>query len=370
MKTYIFYILIFVLFYCIYYFYNFYNIYNIKNKVYFCYYVSKEYQNELKKLRNIYFYKNINLLYCVGDDIPVDEFIYDCHMKIKDKNSRIIFFYAGHSFGYYLRYGNNYLPIDKVRKALEVLNPLLCVFDSCSMGTLESIYEFKNCTKYMLCCQAYGSNDGFLTDDTLDHLNEYFRNNDIILLGKRMLMDAYKNNKYYKKAWSGSLYDMKYVSQFINSITIPDLYFLPYIYDNYPLVDVGNWFQVDVSPIVIFFKKNEKESKDCTGISFISFLKSERDLSIYSRCNLYKDMTWVKDVHRIHDYDKRILYINKNINLNEKLLKAIKNESEVDEIDDINNINVSNISKKIIFEKLYVDLENKVTGIIRHIRNE
>lgn len=319
-----------------------------EEKIYLCYYVAHEYKDEIKKLKTDN--KNIKIISCIGDKIPVDQFIHTCAEKIKPLNVRIIFFYAGHAYGYYLRQNKKRIPIYKVRRALEILQPIMCVFDSCVMSCLEALYELKDCTKYILGCEGYGSNNGFLTKNTIEYLEEYRQNDDPVLLGKRLLDDGYKQNDSYDRPWNGSLCDMKQVSSFVYSLQNPSEK-MRFIYANYALVDVGSWFNKDTSSVIIHFRKN---SVDCcaTGISFISFI-STKDIPVYAECQLYKDISWVRDIHSRLDYDKRVLEANYSN-------KQLKKESEADEI--VYKYKLAD-NEKIIYESTYSD------GIIKHIKN-
>jgi hypothetical protein len=335
-----------------------------KKEIYLCYYVISEYQSELSKVKkNI---EDINILYS-NDKITINEFILECSHKIQNKNATVIFFYAGHSFSYYLRNGNKFVPLSELRVALEQLQPVMCVFDSCAMSTLECLYELKGCTQYILSCEGYGSDYGFLTKYTLSHLKEYAKTNDLVQLGKQMLNDAYQQNKTYHKPWNGSFCNTQNVSLVAHYLSNPNLKHIPYVCDNFPLVDLAKWFRVDISSIVIDFKQNRKDSPNCSGISFVLWVNRKRDLEWYASCQLYIDFKWVRGVHFICDYDKRVLEIDPYIlkQIEHSYLSKIKEESEVDEIVDTSNIQKNS---ETIYQNRYDDLENNISGLIKHYR--
>jgi hypothetical protein len=334
-----------------------------KKEIYLCYYVINEYKSELSKIKKKI--DGITIFYST-DKITVDQFILECSRKIKTKNSTVIFFYAGHSFSYYLRNGDKYVSLSELRVSLERLQPEFCVFDSCAMSTLECLYELRGCTQYILGCEGYGSDYGFLTVNTLSNLKEYAKTNDLVRLGKKMLNDAHRQNKSYHKPWNGTLCRTQNVSLVANYLSDPNLKHVPYVCVNYPLVDIGSWFRVDLSSIVIAFKQNRVDSTNCSGISFVLWVKRERDSDWYASCQLYKDFKWVRGVHYICDYDKRVLEIDSDIQtIKPHLLSKIKEESDADEI-----VLPSTIQKnsEIIYQNVYNDLENNISGLIKHYR--
>lgn len=345
--------------------YNF--ISKISNKVYLCYYVAKEYESEIIKLKNNT-NKNINILYCIGDDFPVDEFIFKCYKHIRRdpiNNKRIIFFYAGHSFVYYLRNGNRYISLSQLNKSLCVLKPNICVFDSCAMSTLECLYELRNCTDYILGCEGYGSDYGFLTDNTLNHIKNYSINDNVVLLGKRMLYDAYKQNITYKKPWNGSLCYTGNIKKLIEKIKISDLDLLnlSFVCENFPLIDVCKFFKINCSNVVVYFLQNMMDSINCNGLSFCLWVKN--DDNWYKVTEAYKDILWIRQLHHLYDYKERILYCDINYiteSNKEEVTNFLKKELEVDSIRKMEEL------KRVKYYN-YKNIDKDFTnGLIVHIK--
>jgi hypothetical protein len=292
----------------------------------------------------------------IGDDITVDQFIINCAKKIpKQDNIHVIFFYAGHSFVYYLRNGKKHVQLSSLRKALSLLQPNLCVFDSCAMSSLECLYELSDCTDYVLGCEGYGSDKGFLTENTIEYLNEYANDGNVIRLGEQMLRDAYLQNRTYEKPWNASLCSTYDVQEFVNHTKHTTLsHSLPFVCEQFPLIDLSTFLNKKVP--VISFRQNKFDSKKCKGISFCLWVKKTRD-DEYKTCRLYKDIKWIRELHDTYDYTQRLLYTDINVNH-----YHLKEELELDEVRDMKDI--EEIKDKDIN---YINAYQKY-GLIVHIK--
>jgi hypothetical protein len=199
------------------------------------------------------------------------------------------------------------------------------------MSSLECLYELRDCTPYILGCEGYGSDYGFLTNNTLNYIKEYSKIDDIVLLGRKMLEDAYDQNISYKKPWNGSLCSTLYIKEFIDSIKTVSLSNLSisYVCEYYSLIDVSKFLEVKVDNIVLYFLQNKMDSSNCSGLAFCLCVKRKRDMGWYKSCRLYKDVDWIRNVHRLFDYGERLFFIE---NIDNKDINGLKNELEVDEV--------------------------------------
>lgn len=269
-----------------------------------------------------------------------------------NENHRNIFIYAGHANSYYLRLSsqgdsgeshntfNTFIKLNELSETLESIfkNKLdLLVFDTCLLGSLESIYQFRNCAKYIVASEGYGADDGFISGHTINAIDTF---DNIEHIGKVMIDDAHSINLNFRDQWNACLYNTLHIDKIVqelNYLPIIEVNYqsLPFIYKGYPHVDLLMYMtymtytnntnntnntnsneRIElitkyIDQTILYCLKNERDDKNNTGLSFLpSINRLDDSHEYYQSLSLYKDCEWIRKLHLQYDYDIRMISIN------------------------------------------------------------
>jgi len=119
----------------------------------------------------------------MSDPMTIETFVKNSVQENPAEN--YVFHYAGHSSSWYmLSEPTAILPVVTLEEALTNtgVHFNLIVFDSCLMGLLESHYQLRNLTDYIISCETYSPWEGFISSQLLttlsssnstSHINKY-----------------------------------------------------------------------------------------------------------------------------------------------------------------------------------------------------
>lgn len=104
----------------------------------------------------------------------------DFHQFVNEIGNKLsstcnIFWYGGHSDGYYLRPRDDlYVSAAEFGKSIQPYSLDLVVIDGCGSASMEFAYELKGNVNYLLGCVDYGSDEGLMTYKVLNETANHF----------------------------------------------------------------------------------------------------------------------------------------------------------------------------------------------------
>lgn len=204
-----------------------------------------------------------------------------------------IVWYSGHSFSFYVHpSAHEYIPIHQIRHTIEQTGHVvdLMVFDSCGMASIECATEFSGVVKYMVACEGYGANRGFLTPHTLSTLQS---SKSVEEIGKSLIEQV--DGVPETEKWNASLISLSSLSL---STKIPRT-FANFVYPSFPLVDLGS-----TPSVVRFFRQTAADPPTNHGLSILG--RCNRDMiELYKTCRFSRLSGYVPAI-----YDLRVMTIN------------------------------------------------------------
>lgn len=328
-------------------------------KINLYYYVTDEYRSEISKLKSFPYLT----VYVNSEGQTLQDFLEKVGIETLEDCNKSIFFYAGHSFGYYVKNSDGTrVGLGELRQLLEPLNLSICIFDSSAMSTLECLYELRNCTDYIIGCEGYRTEYGFLTEMATFFIHYYYDQPEECC--KKILEDAYISNQYGKERWNGSVLSTKEIrnNSFLSSISSlscfkKSIYELPYLITNYAIIDLE--FS---DKVVIDFRQNLKDTQTYQknhGLGLIPWINRRKDRNLYQNLQLYKDCKELREMHYNFDYDHRMIYFYKD-KLSKADIDLYMKDAEAD-FRYYNHIESSKIN--IVYLSDY-----KNVGIIKHVK--
>jgi hypothetical protein len=130
---------------------------------------------------------------------------------------------SGHSSSFYIttpyKYKDiNLLPLIDYRKILEStgIHFDFLLFDSCLLGTLEGAYEMRKVTDYIIACQDYSPDQGFVSNKFLQLFGQNTTSPENIY--KMILTDFIKRNSKEKEKTDGVIIKTKYLDYLVHKL--------------------------------------------------------------------------------------------------------------------------------------------------------
>jgi hypothetical protein len=159
-------------------------------------------------------------------DMSDTRVIRDFILKGKEeyKSEKYVFIYGGHATNFYLNPDlDKYVFIGDLVKVFTDtgLHLEILILDTCLMASIETLSEVYKCCNYLLACEHFGLNNGFITDNIGYIFNHY---SDTQIIGSKILNDSYvfikdKELEGQKIEWTGVLIECKYVPNLLNELS-------------------------------------------------------------------------------------------------------------------------------------------------------
>lgn len=230
----------------------------------------------------------------------------DCAQRLYTSNvGKLIVWFAGHSNSFYIRNRESYVSLRSFCNLLEMLHRKIDVLvcDSCAMGSLELVYEVRNCVDIVVACEGYAGDSGFLSCTTLLNLRNDLTN---VEIGTLLVKNATESND----RWNASVLSTESAEALTHKLQHLTPTELVPVYPNFQPIDIQSSFALAETPdCVKYFRQNNIDSKTNHGIS-ITLGVALQLRSLYQDCSLYRDFPFIQQWHHQYDYDLRILSIN------------------------------------------------------------
>lgn len=232
--------------------------------------------------------------------------------------SFITFLFTGHSNSFYMRPTETvYHSVAEVREMIQAvgLSFDMMIFDSCAMASLETLYEFRHCTKYILATEGYLDEDGFLNEPILSLMDNLpAQPEEKVSL---ILQNVARRYTRHWDQWNASLLSTHAVEDVVRMLehtAVTDA--IPFVYSGFHLVDLYGWVK-DVGirralrETIRGVEQNALDPRHNHGLSItLGTTRWNGFVDLYESTALWKDCERVRKWHAKWDVDVRVLSIN------------------------------------------------------------
>jgi endonuclease/exonuclease/phosphatase family metal-dependent hydrolase len=205
--------------------------------------------------------------------ISLPEFIELCrdkmtvwHQRDRTETTRNIFWFGGHSHGYYIRpQDDHYVSVAELVKILRPLALTIVVFDSCGMASLECAHEFRGYIPYIIATPEYLGDVGLLHTDALAKLCEGKMPEHFLTRDTRFVVIP--------------------TTDVVCSQLLRSCHTAPPVEQHFPLVRLSAAMNLSRSI-------------------------PKRMSGLYHQLKLFREFEEIREIHAQHDYDLRVMTLN------------------------------------------------------------
>ena len=260
----------------------------------------------------------------------------------KNKNSynEIIFIYAGHGDSFSIHpEKNGYTSIETLASLINKHFPNkldIIIFDACLMSSFENLYTLRNSTNYIMACENFGFNIGFMTNKTIEYIDIDSPDNSNISKYINILNNSLENiNKdpetlVEKHCWNASLLTTKFANDIFYSINQIDAAKIPkfekldnirlykpknkilddtsYV-DFYELINslddsgsdriIKNDIMTNIKKSILHYVKNKNCNDKFHGLSICTTTRLFNYKIKYTDLEIYKKSPFLQKIHRL-----------------------------------------------------------------------
>ena len=235
----------------------------------------------------------------------------------------VTFLFSGHSNAFYLRpTATVYHSVAEVRRMIQRSFPKgfrfeTMIFDSCAIASLEALYEFRHCTRYMMAAEGYLDDMGFLSMRMLQHIDRLADDESHV---EKMHLLALMSTMYahFPDQWNASLLCTDHVEEVVRALSDGSRTAnVPFVYAGCHLVDVYAWYRdgrlrdLLRQHVIVAFVHNDKDPRHNHGLSITPGTTRWNGFAdLYAESALWQDSAHVRKWHSEWDVDLRIMSVN------------------------------------------------------------